>query len=120
MFDACVAGAENVIARWNVASVVGEFGCPSDEQIRDECHRVWIDEFEPRGWSWCHWNFNPDCRNPDGDDEWCGEKYSVAFTPDGSRVERTAAYRALLRPFIRRCGGPLLSVSLSNNTFGAP
>src|SRR5262249_23772803 len=54
-YGAAVAAADRLILEWNVAPLVGEFGSPSEEPRRDDCHRIWIDEFERRGWSWCHW-----------------------------------------------------------------
>jgi hypothetical protein len=120
-YAATVAAAQLLMSEWNVVPVVGEFGCPSDEATRDTCHRAWLDEFERRAWSWCHWNFNPDATGEEGDDHWCGEKYSVAHALPGGRVARASSYRALLRPFIRKCGGPILEATWNpeNGTYHA-
>jgi hypothetical protein len=120
-YPAAIVAARRLFSEWNVAAVVGEFGCPSDEETRDACHLKWLGDFERNGWSWCHWNFNPDATGEEGDDHWCGEKYSVAYALGEGRVQRAASYRAFLRPFVRRCGGPILDTTWNpdNGTYTA-
>jgi hypothetical protein len=105
-YDDVVAAAEKIFAMWGVVPIVGEFGCAANQEERDACHSSWIDAFERRGWSWCLWNFNPDA-DPDDDDAWCGERFSVAQRDGGGEVALSPAYDGLLRPFPRRYGGPV-------------
>jgi hypothetical protein len=98
--------------------IAGEFGCASNCEERDACHGAWIDAFERRGFSWCLWNFNPDA-GPGDDDGWCDERFSVAQRDAGGEVTLSPAYFALLRPFPRRHGGPLLSVTWDGTIFTA-
>jgi hypothetical protein len=116
-YEAAVAAAARLIDEWDVVPIVGEFGVGSNKAERIACHRAWIDAFERRGWSWCLWNFNPDA-GPAGDDGWCGEKLSITERVD-DEVRRSAAYWALLRPFPRFFGGPLLSGSWDGTTWRA-
>jgi hypothetical protein len=109
-YEAAVAAAESLMGLWSVVPVVGEFGCGADKPQRDACHRQWIDCFERRCWSWCLWDFNPDAA-AGGDDRWCHERLSVAEGDEDGEVRRTSAYAALLRPFPRRYGAPLLASS---------
>jgi Cellulase (glycosyl hydrolase family 5) len=117
-YPGTVAAASAVFDAWDVVPVVGEFGCDAVKRERDACHKAWIDLFEQRGWSWCLWNFNPDAAS-DGDDHWCDEKYSVARADEDGSVQPTGAYFALLRPFPRRYGGPLLAATWDGKTWNA-
>jgi hypothetical protein len=117
LYEAAVQATESLMAAWGVVPIVGEFGVGSNKGSRDACHRAWIDSFERRGWSWCHWNFNPDA-GPGGDDHWCGEKLSIAENTDMG-LRRMPAYRGLLRPFPRRLGGPIRDLSWDGKTWRA-
>jgi len=101
-YDEVVASAAKAFEQWNVVPVVGEFGASSQRSGFRERHAAWVDAFERRGWSWCFWNLNPDA-GEGGDDHWCGERFSAVERSAGL----TETYRALLRPFPQRHGGPI-------------
>jgi hypothetical protein len=117
-YDAVVQAAAGLFDKWGVVPVVGEFGCPASDPARDGCHQAWIDAFEQRCWSWCLWNFNPDA-GPGGDDHWCRERYSVVESDGDGKVVLTDAYRALLRPFPRSYGAPLLGADWDGRRYSA-
>ena len=118
-YESVARAAEALFAAWDVVPIVGEYGCASEREERDDCHAAFIDAFERRGWSWCLWNLNPDA-GPDDDDAWCGERFSVAQRSGASaEVTLSPAYYALLRPFPRRHGGPLLDVAWDGSRFTA-
>jgi hypothetical protein len=116
-YEAAVQATEALVDAWNAVPVVGEFGVGSNKRARDDCHRAWVDAFERRGWSWCHWNFNPDA-GPGGDDRWCDERLSICENTEMG-LRRTSAYRALLRPFPRRLGGPLVETKWDGRAWRA-
>jgi hypothetical protein len=113
-YPLAVAAAETLFREWDVVPLVGEFGCSTLVPAQIDVLNAWVHEFEVRGWSWCLWDLNPDAvtnTSVSGDDGWCGERYSVACARDGGATELSGAYRSLLRPFIRRYGGPVKAIA---------
>ena len=106
-YEPAVGATEKLIEEWDVVPIVGEF-------------RAWArtggsaTSATARGSTRSKRAAGPGATGtstrtpvPGGDDCWCDEKLSVAESTEVG-VRRTNAYRALLRPFPRRYGGPLL------------